>query len=154
MYPEDRVLIAYVPEPADFVRIREERWYRIPVANCPKGIYAEYIAFYFGRKFGDLKWGIHYYARNNGHELVKRIDLFPDQGDHKRAQDLYFKIQLGSIQARGEPIVSLSWRRLLFLHTTWDRFCLAQEVQDLLIEGDGLSSRRLTLKEGEQSSHI
>jgi len=44
MYPEDRVLIAYLPEPADFENIRNEGWYRIPEKHAPKGLHAEYYA--------------------------------------------------------------------------------------------------------------
>ena len=62
MYPEDRVLVAYVPAPADFTIIREEGWYRIPQRHMPKGLYAEYFAFYFGRKFGPEKWAMSSYG--------------------------------------------------------------------------------------------
>lgn len=155
MFPEDTVLIAYVPTPADFNLIQQERWYRIPVAQCPKGIYADYIGFYFGQNFGSQKWGIHYFAPIRGHELVRRIDLFPDQPDHARAKDRYFKVQLGKVRPRGEPIVSLSWRRLLFLHTTWDRFCTAKEITDLTMGVEPLHQRGRAIRErGEISRDL
>lgn len=135
MYPEDRVLIAYLPEPNDFALLKAEGWYRIPQKHAPKGLHAEYLAFYFGRKFGDQKWAVHYYARQRGHELVKRVDLFPDQPEHPRASDYYFKIALGTIHKMATPIVSLNWRRITFIHTTWDRFQDAREINDLLITG-------------------
>ena len=89
MYPEDRVLVAYVPRPADFELIRREGWYRIPQRSAPKGLHAEVIAFYFGRAFEEQKYAIHYYARNAGHELARRRDLLPDEPDHPRADDIY-----------------------------------------------------------------
>jgi hypothetical protein len=135
MYPEDRVLIAYVPNLDDFATIEREGWYRIPLRSAPKGLYAEYFAFYFGRKFGERKWSIHYYARQKGYELVTRLDLFPDQQDHPRAGDLYYRVQLGPLQQLEQPIVSLRWRRIAFAHTTWDRFQDAREINDLFIEG-------------------
>jgi hypothetical protein len=148
MYPEDRVLVAFVPDPQDFKRIQANGWYRIPVQFAPKGLYAEYIAFYFGSKFDDQKWAIHYYARNLGHELTTRRSLIPDQPDHERADDLYYKIQLGPLIKRPEPIVSLRWRRVTFIHTTWDRFQDASEINDLLMEGDSYVDRiYATLKE-------
>ena len=52
MYPEDRVLVTYMPKPADFAIVQTQGWYRIPKQHAPKGIHAEYIAFYFGRQFG------------------------------------------------------------------------------------------------------
>ncbi len=135
MYPEDRVLVAYMPNPADFALVRNEGWYRIPQKHVPKGLYAEYIAFYFGRKFGNEKWAIHYYAQRLGHELRPRKELIPEQPDHPRADDLYYKIQLGELHQLQRPILSLKWRRVTFLHTTWDRFQDAVEINDLCVQG-------------------
>lgn len=148
MYPEDRVLVAYVPHPRDFELICREKWYRIPQRYAPKGLFAEYLAFYFGRHFGEKKWAIFHYAENLGHELVQRQDLFPEQSDHPRAEELYFKVQLGPIQNRAEPIVSLRWRRVTFIHTTWDRFMDAREINDLFVVGGPYVDRLYaTLKE-------
>lgn len=148
MYPEDRVLVAYVPRPSDFDIIRREGWYRIPQRFAPKGLHAEYLAFYFGSKFGDEKWAIHYYARRAGHELARRRDLLPDQPDHPRADEIYYKVQLEELRKLAQPIVSLRWRRVTFIHTTWDRFQDATEINDLFIEGGAYVDRLYsTLKE-------
>ena len=148
MYPEDRVLVAYVPRPKDFELIRSEGWYRVPQCHAPKGLYAEYFAFYFGRHFGQQKWAIFFYARNLGHELVMRRDLFPDQIEHPRVDEPYYKVQLGPILSREHPIVSLRWRRVTFIHTTWDRFEDAREINDLFVEGGRYVDRLYaTLKE-------
>ncbi len=148
MYPEDRVLIAYVPRPSDFDIVRREGWYRIPQRFAPKGLHAEYLAFYFGSKFGDEKYAIHYYARRAGHELARRRDLLPDEPNHPRADDIYYKVQLDPLQKLAQPIVSLRWRRLTFVHTTWDRFQDATEINDLFIEGGPYVDRLYaTLKE-------
>jgi hypothetical protein len=148
MYPEDRVLVAYVPRPSDFDLVRREGWYRIPQRSAPKGLHAEVIAFYFGAAFGDEKYAIHYYARNAGHELARRRDLLPDEAGHPRANDIYYKVQLGPLQRLAQPIVSLRWRRLTFVHTTWDRFQDATEINDLFIEGGPYVDRLYaTLKE-------
>lgn len=150
MYPEDRVLVAYVPDPADFALIQRENWYRIPQQHAPKGLYAEYIAFYFGGRFGLQKWAIHYYAPRLGHELVTRRSLLPHQPDHPRADALYYKIQLGALQQLEKPIVSLRWRRITFVHTTWDRFQDATEINDLFVDGDAYVDRlHATLKDQE-----
>jgi len=127
MYPEDRVLVAYMPDPADFEILRNESWYRIPEKHAPKGLHAEYYAFYFGRKFGENKWAIHYYARQLGFELVTRRDLLPGQANHPRSAERYYKVSLGPLQKLEEPIISLRWRRITFMHTTWDRF---QDARD------------------------
>lgn len=135
MYPDDRVLIAYLPRPADFAIVEKERWYRIPQKHVPKGLYAEYIAFYFGRHFGGEKWAVHYYASRLGHELTTRRALMPYEPKHPRADDLYYKVQLGPLQKLERPIISLRWRRVTFIHTTWDRFMDAAEINDLFVEG-------------------
>jgi hypothetical protein len=147
-YPEDRVLVAYMPHPRDFTIAREAHWYRIPQKHAPKGLYAEYMAFYFGRRFGEQKWAIHTYARRKGHELTTRVALFPDEPDHPRADDFYYRVQLGPIQQLERPIVSLRWRRVTFIHTTWDRFCDAAEINDLFVDGGEYVDRLYaTLKE-------
>lgn len=135
MYPEDRVLVAYVPRLADFALVQTENWYRIPQKHVPKGLYAEYIAFYFGRHFDGEKWAIHYYAPRLGHELTTRRTLMPHEPEHPRADDLYYKVQLGPLQRLERPIISLRWRRITFIHTTWDRFLDATEINDLFVEG-------------------
>ncbi|MDX1614204.1 MAG: hypothetical protein R3300_07825 [Candidatus Promineifilaceae bacterium] len=148
MYPEDRVLVAYIPKPADFDIVRQQGWYRIPEAHAPKGLHAEYYAFYFGRAFGPKKWAIHYYARQRGHELMRRVELLPEAPEHPRAEHYYYKVALGPLRALEEPIVSLRLRRVSFLHTTWDRFMDAREINDLFLEGGEFVDRLYaTLKE-------
>lgn len=154
MYPEDRVLVAYVPKPSDFAKIQEHGWYRVPQRHAPKGLYAEYFAFYFGQRFGQQKWAIHYYARRLGHELVTRQQLFPQQAAHPRANDLYYKVQLAALKQLNRPIISLRWRRLTFLHTTWDRFQDAVEVNDLLIDGEEYVDRKYAvLRETDEGDY-
>jgi hypothetical protein len=132
MYPEDRVLVGVMPDPRDFDIAREQHWYRVPAKHAPKGIHAEYVAFYFTTKFPeDLRWAIHFYARRTGHEMVRRIDLFPDQPNHPRAQERYYKLQLAPLKQKHPPIVSLRWRRITFIQTSWERFMAAHEVNDL-----------------------
>jgi hypothetical protein len=80
-----------------------------------------------------------------GHELVRRRDLLPDQIDHPRADEVYYKLQLGPLMQLEQPIPSLRWRRITFIETSWDRLTAAEEVNDLYVSGaDGLY---VTLKE-------
>ncbi len=151
MYPEDRVLVVTAATPADFALVEQEGWYRIPQKHAPKGLYAEYFAFYFGSRFGDKKWAIHAYAPRLGHELTTRAELLPAEVDHPRAHELYYKVQLGELVWLDRPIISLRWRRITFLHTTWDRFQAATEINDLLIDGAGFVDRGFSvLREGEE----
>ena len=141
MHPEDRVLVAVMNRVQDFEIAHERGWYRVPAPKAPRGIFFEYLAFYFTAAFADLKYAVHYYARNLGHELVIRRDLLPDEPGHPRAGEPYYKLQLGPLQRRQPPIVSRRWRRITFIHTTWDRFEAAEEINDLFIEGKGFVDR-------------
>lgn len=144
MYPDDRVLVAYLPKPADFTILQQQGWYRIPQRTAPKGMFAEYIAFYFGRHFGSEKWSIPYVAPQLGHELCQRRTLLPHQPNHPRANDLYYKIQVGPLQKLARPIVSLRWRRITFIHTTWDRLLDASEISHLFMKGSSYVDRQQT----------
>ena len=135
MHPDDRVLVAVMNRPHDFEIARDQGWYRIPERTATPGGFFEYVAFYFTAAFGPQKWAVHYYARCLGYELVTRRDLLPDEPDHPRAGERYYKLELGPLQMRRPPIVSRRWRRIAFIHTTWDRFQVAEEINDLFTEG-------------------
>lgn len=143
--PDARVLVCLINNLRDLEIARWDHWYRIPVKHAPSDYLADYLAFYLTEKFGDEKWAIHEYARVRGHELVRRIDLFPDQADHPRAHDLYYKMQLGPLQRLPRPIPSLKWRRITFIQTTGDRLLHALEIGELTSS----SSRFVTLLDDE-----
>jgi hypothetical protein len=129
--PEARVLVCLIANPRDLEIARWDHWYRIPVKYAPREYLADYLAFYLTEKFGDEKWAIHEYAQVRGHELVRRLDLFPDQPTHPRAHELYYKIQLGPLQRLPRPIPSLKWRRVTFIQTTGDRLMNALDISEL-----------------------
>jgi hypothetical protein len=141
MHPEDRVLVAVMSRPHDFEIARDQGWYRVPEKKATRGVFFEYVAFYFTSAFREHKYAVHFFARRLGHELVTRRELLPDQPEHPRASEAYYKLQLGTLQRRKPPIVSLRWRRITFLHTTWDRFAAAGEINDLFAEGDEFVDR-------------
>jgi hypothetical protein len=136
VYPEDRVLVGVINRQRDFERAQVEHWYRVPLGQAPKGIHAEYIAFFFSRAFKELNGGIHYYARRTGVELVRRRDLLPDEASHPRASALYHKIQFGELRRKDPPIVNSDRRGVAFIYTTWDRFSDARVLADLYSEAD------------------
>jgi hypothetical protein len=146
MHPEDRVLVAVMNNRGDFDRARDEGWYRIPVKHAPATAkHSDYLAFYFTKAFGEERWAIHWYAPVRGHELLRRRDLLPEEPDHPRADQAYYVMQLGPLERLEPPIISLRWRRIAFIETTWDRFQMAQEINELYASGaDGLF---VTLKE-------
>jgi hypothetical protein len=134
MHPEDRVLVAVMNNRRDFERVRDQGWYRIPAKHAPPSTAeSDYEAF------GEERWAIHWYAPVRGHELARRRELLPDEPDHPRANRVYYKLQLGPLERLEPPIISLRWRRVTFIETTWDRFQMAQEINELYASGaDGL----------------
>jgi hypothetical protein len=130
--PDARVLVCLINRPRDLEIARWDHWYRIPVKHAPPDYLANILAFYLTSAFGDEKWAIHEYAEVRGHELVRRVDLFPNEPDHPRANELYYKMQLGPLQRLSRPIPSLKWRRIAFIQTTGDRFLNALEVSELV----------------------
>jgi hypothetical protein len=128
---EERVLVAVVTRQRDWERICTEHWYRIPVARAPKRLGAEYLAFYHTKGCGALRWSIAYYAPILAYRLVRRSELFPEEPDHPRANQLYYKVELGPLIALPRPIPSLKLRRITFIHTTLSRLLTARDVQDL-----------------------
>ena len=142
----DRVLVAVMNNRRDFEIARDDGWYRIPAKRAPLSTTeAAVLAFYFTKAFGDEKWSIHWYGAIRGHELARRRDLFPEEPHHPRADEAYYKLQLGPLVELEFPIYSLRWRRITFIETSYDRFCAAEEINDLYASGaDGLF---VTLKE-------
>src|SRR5581483_3044124 len=134
MNPDDVVLVALVNSPRDLEIAEREGWYRIPARHAPKYFSgADYLAFYLPRAFGERKWSIDSYAPVRGHELARRRDLLPEEANHPRADELYYKLQLGRIKRREPPIVSKRGRRVLFLWTNWEKFSNARAWNDLYL---------------------
>jgi len=133
IHPTDLVLIAILNNRRDFDVLRLLGWYRIPIRYAPKIISVDAVAFYQTAEFSDEKWSIHYVARVQGVELVKRTDLFQEDVDHPRAREEYYKLQLGPLETLPNPIVSRAWRRITFFYTSGDRLLNAREIADLAV---------------------
>ncbi len=133
MEADDTVLIVLINRPRDLEIVQAEHWYRIPARRAPQhSIHARYLAFYLTSAFGSERWSIREYAPVRGHELVRRGDLFPLEGQHPRANEPYYKVQLGPLIQLPRPIFSPRGRRLLFVWTTGERFSRAVVIDDLL----------------------
>ncbi|MGB9724180.1 MAG: hypothetical protein ACP5OO_01890 [Chloroflexia bacterium] len=133
---EDRyatVLVAVLKSPRDLRLAQEEGWYRIPLRHMPaRGKEARYIAFYQPRSFGAEGGAIRYVAPVLGWEVARRRELLPEEGDHPRADDLYFRVRLGMLRPLPVPIRSGRWRRFAFILTHWGRLFQAGEVRELV----------------------
>jgi hypothetical protein len=125
------ILVAVINKPRDLQIARLLGWYRIPIQTAPKTVRADWLAFYQTKAFGDERWSVRYVAPVRGHELVTRAELLRDEQDHLRADEPYYKLQLGPLQQLSQPIPSRRWRRFTFLYTTGERLLSAQDLKDL-----------------------
>ncbi|MCO6449833.1 MAG: hypothetical protein J5I90_03490 [Caldilineales bacterium] len=133
-HPDDvwtPVLVAVVNNESDFARARNEHWYRIPVRRAPAQIAAEYLALYQTAAFGVQGQRINCFAPILRYHLTTRGEILPNQPDHPRAQDAYFKLELGEFQELERPIPSVRQRRITFIYTTLQRLLSAADVADL-----------------------
>jgi hypothetical protein len=128
----DRVLVAVLKEPRDLEIARTQGWYRIPVKRAPRRVGADYLAFYMTGAFppGE-RHRILFYAPIHAYRLATRAQLLPQEADHPRTQDLYFRIEIGPLQRLEPPIVSHKLRRITFISTRLDRLLSAREVVEL-----------------------
>lgn len=133
MDADDRVLVGVIRRKRDVQLAASERWYRVPYARMPDGIDVEVLAFFHA---GAVRW----YSLVRGVELAYRRDLLPDEPDHPRADEMYYRVALGGWFERTPPITN-DGRRFAFIRTTWDRFAAAQSLGDLTRSGAGFVSR-------------
>lgn len=138
-YPtsESLGLVAIMPSPKDMEIARLLGWYRIPLRTAPKVVDVDFLAFYQTDAFGeDHRWRIEYFAPVRGHELTTRAQLFRDERDHPRANEEYYKIQLGSLKRLKKAILADRWKRVTFLYTTGELFQKAVLINDLVVGSD------------------
>lgn len=137
--PEDTalMLVGVLPAKKDFEIARLLGWYRIPLRMAPKIVDVDYLAFYQTGAFGNTaRWQIGWFAEVRGYELTTRRELIRDEPDHPRANEEYYKMQLGTLQPRGEPIIADKWKRLTFLYTTGQLFNHAHILNDLVVKSE------------------
>lgn len=133
MEPDDtaRVLVSVLAHPRDLSLLRQQQWYRIPVARAPRDLAADYLAFYLTAAFGPERWAVRYYAPITSYRLVTRRDLLPNEPQHPRAQELYYRIETGELKALEPPLMARSFRRLTFIATSWAQLRRAHDVTEL-----------------------
>lgn len=133
MQADDLVLVAIVKAPRDLEIARMLGWYRIPLQTAPKTVRVDWLAFYQTGAFGDERWSVRYAAPVRGFELTTRGDLLRDEPDHPRADEPYYRIQIGGLERLPQPILSGGWRRFAFLFTTGRRLLAAETLGDLTV---------------------
>lgn len=125
------VLVCLLKEKSDFGILHEQGWYRIPVKHAPKRWPPKWLAFYQPKAYGDDAYRIRYYAEVGEINIASRQDLFPNELPNPKSDQEYFKIKIKSLKEKSEPIFSSRPRRLAFIPTTWLKFELAEEINDL-----------------------
>ncbi len=134
-------LVAVLNNQPDFERAVTEHWYRIPVQSAPDGVREiQWIAFYLTKNFGREKWSVRHWAKVKTITQAKRHELLPEEKKHPRSQNVYYRITLGAIQVRQEPILSRRRRRIVFIPSNWKKFTAALEINDL-VHGSPLEDR-------------
>ncbi|MBI4142782.1 hypothetical protein HY480_02825 [Candidatus Uhrbacteria bacterium] len=124
------VLVGVLKQPRDLELLQRERWYRIPAVHAPTRAYA-YLAFYQPAAFGVRGKCIRYYARVIGRGMVSRRQLLPDELNHPRARERYYRIRVGDIQTLHHPIRNIIPRRVTFGFTTLHRLRSARDMLQL-----------------------
>ena len=133
----DLVLVAIMPDPKDLDLARLLGWYRIPLKSAPKVIAVDFLAFYQTAAFDESnKWQIKFIAPVKGHELTTRASLFKEELDHPRANEEYYKIQIGDLVQLQKPVIADRWRRITFFYTTGCLLNNASSIRDLVVEGE------------------
>ncbi len=127
-------LVAVVPSRRDWNMVRALGWYRIPVRTAPamvKDGSITHLAFYFPSEFGEEKQSIRWYAPVEGITLKKRLELMPDEPQHRNADQEYYVLAVPGLRPLPNPIFSRKPRRLLFVPTTLAKLMTAPEINFL-----------------------
>lgn len=145
------ILVGIMPTLKDLEIARMLGWYRIPFKFSPKIIDVDYFAFYQGANFGaDHRWRIEYAAEYRGHELTTRRELLREEKDHPRANEEYYKVQIGPLVKISPPILAEKWKRVTFLYTTGELFNQAHIVNDLVVRSEDREILWKNLRERSQ----
>jgi len=139
--PDAPGLVAILNNREDFERAEVEHWYRIPVLSAPDGLREiRWVAFYLTKAFGREKWSVRHWAKVREITRVKRVTLLPHEKHYPHAQQLYYRLELDTLQIRPEPIFSRRQRRIVFIPSIWRKFTEALEINDL-VHGSPLEDR-------------
>ncbi|CAN5847592.1 hypothetical protein BH10CHL1_BH10CHL1_19330 [soil metagenome] len=143
------VLVAVVNNMDDLQRAAAAGWYRIPQRTAPRRVGADYLAFYQTGAFKDQDQAqtITYYAPTRRYRLLTRRELLPEEANHPRANEYYFRMEIGPLQRLERPIPSIKFHRVTFIHTTLDRLLSAQDVSELFLKDDPFETLWHALRE-------
>ncbi|MGI8550838.1 MAG: endonuclease domain-containing protein [Dehalococcoidia bacterium] len=128
-------LVAVMTNTPDFVLAQKEHWYRIPCRSAPELLPSiQWLAFYHTAAFREAKWAVHYVAPVHAIDRMLRRDLLPEQADHVRAFEPYFRLRIGELERLEHSVPSARQRRIVFIPTTLVKLRAALEINDLYHE--------------------
>ena len=148
------ILICVMPTPRDMEIARLLGWYRIPLRTAPKVVAVDYLAFYQPSSFSDCGGRIEFVAPVRGHELTTRRELLKDESDHPRANEEYFKIQIGGLEKLSNPNLADKWKRLTFLYSTGEYLLKAKTLNDLVVKDDERALLWHSLRERAENEQL
>jgi very-short-patch-repair endonuclease len=128
------LLVAILKEVSDFGILKEQGWYRIPVGKAPRRWPPKWLAFYQPNAFGADAFKIRYYGEVDDIQIVKRQELFPTEFESELSFRKYYRLYLKSLRELPAPISIHRFRRLVFISTTWEKFLMAEQINDLFDE--------------------
>ncbi len=143
-----------MPTPRDFHIARLLGWFRIPLRTAPKVVAVDYLAFYQPLCFGDSGGQLESIASVRGHELTTRHELLKDEVNHPRANEKYFKIQIGGLEKLSNPILADKWKRLTFLYSTGEYLLKARTLNALVVNDDERALLGHSLRERAQHEQL
>lgn len=146
------LLVALLPRKSSLEILQSEKWYHIPVEHAPdKRWPPKILAFYQGKVFGEDGYKIRYFGEVSHIDVVPRKELFPDDKENAhKADKLYHRLKLISLEKCQTPIISHRPRRIVFIPTTSQKFFAARQINDLFDE----SPLEDTLWEALKKRHI
>ncbi len=124
-------LIAILKNRTDLSILQEQGWYRIPVTSAPKRWPPRWLAFYQPKNFGDDAYRIRYFGLVKEISRAQRREIFPNEITSAISDREYYILKLMRLEEREVPILSRRPRRLVFIPTTWSKFELAEQINDL-----------------------
>ena len=104
--PRGEVLVAILKDKSDFAILQEQGWYRIPVTHAPRRWPPKWLAFYQPKAFKEDAYRVRYYGAVADIQIVKRLELFPNEFISARSEQEYYRVQLKSLEEREQPIPS------------------------------------------------
>ena len=80
--------------------------------------------------------------------------MLKDEANHPRANEEYYKLQIGALEKLKEPVKSDKWKRLTFLYTTGEYLLKAKSLNDLVVNGDERQLLWRSLRERAENSQL